>query len=127
MNSQKLVVSGEGSDFHILQIHPHLPATMSRSTLAPRGINQDMPHGLRRGGEKMSTPGKSARLVSGQPQPGLVNQGCGLQGVTRSLPSHFVGGQFAQFLIDQREQFLGRLGIAVRMSFENASYVIYEE
>src|SRR6266699_3264298 len=84
-----------------------------------------MAHGFGGGSEEMSAPGKSAWLVPGQAQPGLVNQGGGLEGVTWSLPSHFVRGQFPQFLIDQRQQFLRGLLIAARHGFENAGDVAH--
>ena len=103
MHRQKLVVIRHGSDCHIFYVHAHLPAAVARGTLATRRINEDMAHGLGGGSEEMSAPGESPWLVPGQPQPGLVNQGGGLEGVTRSLPSHFLRGQFPQFLIDQRE------------------------
>jgi len=74
-----------------------------RGTLSTRRINEDMAHGFGGGSEEMSAPGKSPWLVPGQAQPSLVNQGCRLEGVTRSLPSHFVCGQFAQFLVNQRQ------------------------
>src|SRR6516162_8230057 len=86
-----------------------------------------MPHGFGGGSKEVCAPGKSARLVSGQPQPCFVNQGCGLEGVTRSLPSHFVRGQLAQFLVDQREQFPCGLGIAACIGFENSGYVVDEK
>src|SRR6266436_1406097 len=98
MNRQKLVVVGQGSHFHGLDVHTHLPAAVARGTLSTRRINKNMPHGLCGGSEEMSAPGKLAwLLVSDQAQPGLVNQGGGLEGVTRSLPSHFVRSQFPQF------------------------------
>jgi hypothetical protein len=50
-----------------------------------------------------------------------------LEGVTRSLPSHFVRGQLAQFLINQGEQFLCGLRIAACVSFENSGYVVDEK
>src|SRR6266567_9461947 len=106
MNGQKLVVIGYAGDFHSLQIHAHRSAAVASSALSTRRINKNMPHGFGGGSEEMSAPGKSAWLVPGQAQPGLVNQGGGLEGVTWRLPSHFVRGQFPQFLIDQRKQFL---------------------
>jgi len=50
-----------------------------------------------------------------------------LEGVTWSLPSHFVRGQFPQFLIDQRQQFLGGRLITARHGFENAGNVAHGE
>src|SRR5438067_1585103 len=103
MNGQKLVVIGQGSDFHRLDVHTHLPAAVARGTFSTRRINEDMAHGLCGRSEEMSAPGESPWLVPGQAQPSLMNQGCGLEGVPRSLPSHFMRRQFEQFLIDQRK------------------------
>ena len=100
---------------------------MAPGALSTRRINKDMAHGFGGGSEEMSAPGKSAWLVPGQAQPGLVNQGGGLEGVTWSLPSHFVRGQFPQFLIDQRQQFLGGRLITARHGFENAGNVAHGE
>jgi hypothetical protein len=86
-----------------------------------------MAHGFGGGSEEVSPPGKSPWLVPGQAQPGLVDQGCGLEGLPQSLPSHFVRGQFPQFLIDQREQFIRSLRIAACVGFENASDVVDEK
>src|SRR5437762_11044777 len=99
MNRQELIVIGQGSDLQSLEVHTHLPAAVTRGTLATRRINEDMAHGFGGGGEEMSAPGKSPWLVPGQAQPSLVNQGRGLEGVPRSLPGHFVRGQSSQFLI----------------------------
>src|SRR5882672_7556315 len=103
MNRQKLVVTGQGSHFHSLDVHTRLPAAVAHGTLSTRRINEDMAHGFGGGSEEMCPPGESSWLVPGQAQPSLVNQGRGLEGVTRSLPSHFVSSQFPQFLIDQRK------------------------
>ena len=73
------------------------------------------------------TSAKSARLVPGKSQPSLVNQGGGLEGMTWSLPSHFVCGQFAQFLINQRKQFIRSGRIALPQGFENAGNVVHGE
>jgi hypothetical protein len=86
-----------------------------------------MPHGFGGGSKEMSPAGKPARLVPGQAQPGLVNQGRGLEGVTRSLADHLERGQFAQFLINQRKQFVCGCGIAVSQAVEHARDVAHSQ
>src|SRR6266478_1182512 len=66
MNRQKLVVIGQGSDFHRLDVHSRLPTAMASGALSTRRINKDMPHGLCGGSEEMSAPGKLAWLVLGE-------------------------------------------------------------
>jgi hypothetical protein len=48
-----------------------------------------------------------------------VDQGRRLQGVARGLPSHFVGGQSAQFLVNLRQQCLRRRRLTARQGLEN--------
>ena len=56
-----------------------------------------------------------------------MNQGGRLESVTRSLPGHFVRGQFPQFLIDQWKQGIGGCLIAARHGFENTGDVAHGE
>lgn len=51
-------------------------------------------------------------VVAAKTQPGFMHQGGGLQGLPRSFASHLLGGERAQFLVNQREQAIGSLGIA---------------
>ena len=60
MNRQEFVLVSYGSDFHLVQIHAHLPAAGASGALAPRGIDEDMPHGLSGSSEEMFSPGKSS-------------------------------------------------------------------
>ena len=69
---------------------------------------------------------KCARLAnwapssSSQPEPGLVNEGRGLQRLAGGFAGHLVRRQLAQFLIHQRQQFLGGLRVALPNRFEHA-------
>src|SRR5438552_3147486 len=60
-----------------------------------------------------------------QPEPGFVNQRGGLKGVTRCLLGHFRRRQSAQFFIDQRQQFIGGLAIALLHAFENLGEIAH--
>ena len=43
-----------------------------------------------------------------QPQPSFVNQGCGLQRLSRRLPSHMrTAASCRKFMVNQRKQFFG--------------------
>jgi len=65
MNRQKLVIIDEASDFHIVEVHAHLPAAVARGALSPRRVNEDVPHGFSGGSKEVCAPGKSARLAPG--------------------------------------------------------------
>src|SRR5436190_1435992 len=53
------------------------------------------------------------RQPTEKPQPHLVDKRGGLQGVTRCFVVHLLRGEFAEFVIDKRKQFLRGFGIAL--------------
>ena len=55
-----------------------------------------------------------------QPQPGLMHQGGGLQGLTARFPGELVGCEATQFSIDQRQQILRCARLAALDRRENA-------
>jgi hypothetical protein len=52
-------------------------------------------------------------MITPETQPSLMNQRGGLKRLAGVLALHLVGGEAAQFVVDQRQQFAGRLGIAL--------------
>jgi len=47
-----------------------------------------------------------------QPQVSFVDQGCSLQGLPRSFLGQLLGREFAQFVVDQRQELLGGVRVA---------------
>jgi hypothetical protein len=82
-----------------------------RPGLAPRLFDQDVAHGTG-GGEEEVLPALPAHgAVAGDPQIGLVDQGSGLEGLTRRLVGQLLGGELAQLVVDERQQFGRRLSV----------------
>ncbi len=52
------------------------------------------------------------RPLVNQPQIGLMNQRCALQGMPRTFPLEMVPRDVAQFLVDERNQGLQRFFVA---------------
>jgi len=88
-------------------------ATALLTLFPPSRFDQDSAHGLGRGGEEMSAAVPMGWTTADQPEPCLMDQGCGLEGVAGRFLGHLVRCQLAQFLIDQREQFLCGFAIAL--------------
>src|SRR5688572_9459221 len=61
-----------------------------------------------------------------QPKPGLVNESRGLQGLARTFVMEPIGSKLAQFIVDQREQFLGRVRIAFLCSLQYESDIAHQ-
>ncbi len=93
-------------------------ATPTSAPLLPAAIagpvDQDPAHGFGRGGEEVAAPGpRFLRIITDQPEVRLVDKGCGFQRLPRSLVGHFLGRQFAQLVVDQRQEPAGSARIAL--------------
>ena len=87
-----------------------LPPLMVHSSTAPRGaLHQNPAHGFGRHGEKLCAIRPCGLGVGPELQPGLMDQRGGLQGLAGRLLGHPVRGEFAQLLVNQRQQ-LSRWG-----------------
>ena len=84
-------------------------------TFLPAGLlHQNPPHRLRGRGEEMSPRIPMLDVVDiHQPDICLVYEGRGLKCLPRPFLCHLLGRQSAQLAVDQREQFLGCLAIAL--------------
>ena len=68
-------------------------------------------------------PGSSP---SDQPEVRLVDQGGGLERLAGLLLRQPLGGQLAQLVVDQRQELLGRLGVALLDRREDAGHVVHQ-
>ena len=89
--------------------HSHLSAAVAQRPFAAGAINENPPHGFRGCGEKMRAVLPAGIAVADEAQPGFMDK-CGwLQRLARGFVGHLVGGQPAQFFVDQRQQFVRRM------------------
>src|SRR5262249_25084283 len=92
----------------------------------PSVLDQDAPHRFGRGGEKVATAVPVLGLFDiHQAQIGLVNQGRGLKRLAWLLLSEFLGCELAQFVIDQGQQLVGSLRIALLDSRQDARNFVH--
>ena len=88
--------------------------------LLPGGIDQDLAHRFGGCGEEMRLVVPLAVLRTGQAQPGFVDKRGGLKGMTGGLAGDLVRDQLAEFVVNQREQFLGGLRISGLRALKDA-------
>jgi hypothetical protein len=74
---------------------------------SPDSFNQDPTHGLGSGRKKVGAVGPFLASASGQANPGFMNQRGGLERMAGLFLDHASGGEAPQFIINQRQQFLG--------------------
>jgi hypothetical protein len=98
-------------------------AAVAAGEFAAGVVDKEMAHGLGRGGEEMGAIFESRVFAADETHPHLMHQGGGLERVTRRAMGHFIRRQFAQFRIDERQQFIGGFRIAVLDFPENARHV----
>ena len=72
------------------------------------------PHKLSRNSEEMGASLPACCLLANELKVCLMNESSGLEGVVLPLTSHVTSGKPLQFVVDQRNQLLGCLLVAVR-------------
>jgi hypothetical protein len=85
------------------------------AALAAGVVDEDAAHGLGRRGEEVApaVPVLSPALAD-QPDVRFVDQGRGLERLAGRLVGQLQSRQFAQLVVDQRQQLAGRVGLAPR-------------
>ena len=89
-----------------LQLDAQAAAAMLATLLAASVLDQDPAHRLRGRGEEVGAAVPlRLRPFADEPEIGLVDQVGRLKGLPRCLAGEPLGGQPAQFLVDQRQEF----------------------
>jgi hypothetical protein len=107
-----LVVLGAGGEVLLQNIHAHLSAPVPQGAFATRVVNEYAAHCLGGRGKKMGAAMPLHIVFTREPQPRFMDQRGGLQRLVELFAGHLVGGELAQFVIDQRQQFIRRFGVA---------------
>ena len=87
--------------------------------------DQDSAHRLGGGAEEVRAVLPGLRGGIHQLEPRLMDERGRLEGVARAFPGHFMRGQAAQFVVNQRQQFVRGLGVALLDGGENAGNVAH--
>jgi len=79
IHGKEFVVITRRGNFNAFKFHAVLVATVTNGFFAPRLFNEDPPHGLSGGTEKMSPAREVWIRVAHQPQPCFMHECRGLQ------------------------------------------------
>ena len=118
VNREQFLVAGCRRYLHVLNVHASLAAAVAQGASAPGVFDENAAHRLSCGAEEVGAPVELWVRIADQPQPGLVDERGGLQRLARRFLRHARRGQFTQFFIDQRQQFV-RAGLALVEGGEN--------
>ena len=128
MDGEKLgIIQGWCGDFDSFQIDALLAAAMPLCRFSARSFDQNAPHCFSSSAKEMGPACPLLTLISYQPEPGLMDERGGLERVSGRLISHLMRRQTAQFVIDQRQQLIGCLGITLLSRFEYACNIAHAE
>jgi hypothetical protein len=101
--------------------------TVADPLLSAGLLDEDPPHGFGSGGEEVAPAiPVLGRLPIHQAKIGLVDQRRGLERLAGFLTGHLGGRQAAQRVVDQREELLGGLRVALLDCREDAGDVVHQ-
>ncbi len=126
VEGNQIVAERVNKDQVIIQLNSVLSAALFKPPLAPSVLHQNATHGSRSSREEvtLSIPFTVA-VGTDQAQVGLVNQGSRLNGLSWRLTLEFLGRQGAKFLVDDRQEFVGSLAIALFECQEEPGNVVH--
>jgi hypothetical protein len=105
------------------EVDPFAASASLGPGLAPRGLDQDAPHRLGRGGEEVPAAAPSWVLRPHEPEKGLVDQGGGLERLAGLLLSQFLRRQPAQLVVDQRQKLRSRVRLTLLDGRQDVGHV----
>ena len=111
IDREELIVVACERQIRLPKIHAVLATAVAESALPAGVVDENASHRLGCGGKEMTAVFKLRVFVSDQPQPGFVNQGRGLERVSRRFIAHLARREPAQLLVNQRQQLTGAFTI----------------
>lgn len=111
MDGEEPLIIFRNCNLAILQIQWLLAGPMANALPAAGPIDQDAPHRLSGRIEKMRSIFKRPVVSSDEAHPSFMNECRGLQRLLLAFASHLIRSQFAQLIINSRQQFLSGTGV----------------
>lgn len=109
----------------LFDVDVFLVTASAQSCLGSRAVDQDAPHRFGCGGEEMAAAIPLAIFLADEPQPGFMDESGGLKRVIGGFVRHLVRGEFAQLLVNERQQFFGGVRLTALHLFKNLSYLAH--
>src|SRR5262249_32432493 len=104
-----------------VQSHPASVTAALEASSSTSPIDQDAPHRFGGGGEEVTAIGEL--LVTNQAQVRLMHQRGGVERLPCLFLTELLRSEFAQLVVDQRQQLVGGVRIALVDGLENVSDV----
>src|ERR1051325_406945 len=102
-----------------LDVQANQAAAVALARFVARPFHQNAPHGFGGGGKKVTAVLPLLLFLTEQAQVGFVDQGGWLEGLPGLFLGHLHRGELAEFLINQRQQFIDRRGLTTLDPLQN--------
>ncbi len=124
--SQQIVRDGVGGSTVLIQVNSITVAAMFDSAFTTGAIDQDSPHRLGGRGKKVpATVPMLGAVPTDQPQISFVDQRGRLERLSGLFFCHPLRGKAAQFAVDERQELLGSLRIALVKGGQDAGDFVH--
>ena len=110
VDGKELIIVVVEGHVRLRDIHALLAAAVAEGAFTAGPVDENPAHCFGRRHKEMSAVIKGWISVRDQSQPGLVNQSCGLERLSRRFVGDFVRRQPAQLLVNQRQPLIGAPG-----------------
>jgi hypothetical protein len=110
-----------------VKLVPYLTTAALQGGLVASVFDENAPHGLGRGREKVSAPRPMTILTTiDEPNVRLVDEGGCAQCLSGLFSSHLVSGKAAQLVVDHRQQLASRVWVTPVDRFQNSFDLVHE-
>ena len=122
---EQLIVGRGAGDFEFIHVEMRGTGASALPSLASGPVDEDATHRFGGGPEEVRAvlPRLAGRVH--QLQPCFMDEGRRLEGVAGRFASHLLRRQSAQFVVEQRQQLIGGLGVTLLDRREYASHVAH--
>jgi hypothetical protein len=125
VNGEEFVVRSGRGDFELVDVEALLVSAMAQGTFAAGAFDEDAAHGFGGSPEKVGAVLPGLLVGGDEAKPGFVNEGSGLERVAGGFVGHAMDGEFAQFFVNEREQFVRSFAVATFDSLEDVGDVAH--
>jgi len=126
VEGEELVVLDGGGEVEYVEFDVFGTGPVAEGALASGAVDEDAAHRLGGGGEEVGAVLPVGLGVGAQPEPGLVDEGGGLECLAGRFAGHLLGSHLTQLGVDELEQTMGRVGVAVADRGEDLGHVTHE-
>jgi hypothetical protein len=113
MDKEQLLVIDRGLNGGLVQFDACGARPALEAAFAAGLLDEDAPHGLTGGAEKVGAALPLRLRICPEPKPDLMHQRGGLQRLRAGLVHHSGGREATELVIDKREQLVGRPGVSL--------------